>query len=128
VSGPAVTLGMVDPHTGYRHLVAVEVVAQHRRSGCYPALCGALLDGARLTLPGRETCETCARQARGQPRRLTRARALITKVRGRWRNTGRGRCHDAHRPLPARHMDACAPFNPPVHGLMDACAPSGSAC
>ncbi|MGB6163613.1 MAG: hypothetical protein WCF33_20675, partial [Pseudonocardiaceae bacterium] len=74
-------------HTGYRHLVAVEVVPLHRRSGRYPALCGEVLADGRLTLSGCASCVSCALHARGQPRRLARARALITKVRGRWRNT-----------------------------------------
>jgi hypothetical protein len=90
VSGHALAIGIVDASTGYRHLVAVEVVALHRRSRRYPALCGTLLADGRLTLSGCATCATCAscaRQARGQPRRLARVRAVITKVTGRWRNT-----------------------------------------
>lgn len=38
----ALALGMVDTRTGYRHLVAVEVVPLHRRSGRYSALCGTV--------------------------------------------------------------------------------------
>ncbi|MGB6164377.1 MAG: hypothetical protein WBF75_17775 [Pseudonocardiaceae bacterium] len=87
MSGPALAIGIVDPHTGYRHLVTVEVVALHRRSRRYPALCGEVLADDRLTLSGRANCASCALQARGQPRHLTRARAVIAKVRGRWRNT-----------------------------------------
>ncbi len=88
MSGPALVLGMVDTHTGYRHLVAVGVVALHRRSRRYPALCGEVLADGRLTGSGCATCVSCARHARGQPRRLAQARAVIAKVRSRWRNTG----------------------------------------
>jgi hypothetical protein len=90
MSTPApLALSMVDTNTGQRHLVRVEVVPLHRRSGRYPALCGEVLTGGRLTVSGCATCARCALQARGQPRRLAWARrALIATVTGRWRNTG----------------------------------------
>jgi hypothetical protein len=89
MSAPALVLGIVDTSTGYRHFVAVDVAALHRRSGRYPALCGQVLTGGRLTVSGCATCATCALHAQGHPRRRAGARrALIATVTGRWRNTG----------------------------------------
>ncbi|MGH3942028.1 MAG: hypothetical protein ACRDTG_26080 [Pseudonocardiaceae bacterium] len=40
MTGAALVLSMVDTCTEELHFVLVEAVALHRRSGCYPALCG----------------------------------------------------------------------------------------
>ncbi len=88
VSDPALVLDMVDTSTGHRHLVAVEVAALHRRSGRYPALCGEVVARAHLTVPA-PACATCVLHAEGRQHRHAGARrALIAKIRGRWRNTG----------------------------------------
>jgi hypothetical protein len=49
MSGAALVLSVVDTRTGELHLVGVETAALHRRSGRYPALCGAVVPAASLT-------------------------------------------------------------------------------
>lgn len=54
---------MVDGCTGLQHLVAVETAALHRRSGRYPALCGAEVITASLTAPSARDCRRCLTRA-----------------------------------------------------------------
>ncbi|MGB8201304.1 MAG: hypothetical protein WCF33_16695 [Pseudonocardiaceae bacterium] len=86
MSAQALVLGMVDTHTGYRHLVAVEVIPLHRRSGRYPALCGAVvITGANPTVSTQD-CQNCIIHAEGRPRRLAWA-AFLARAKARWHNT-----------------------------------------
>lgn len=43
MTGPALVLSLVDTTTQQRHLVPIEAVTLHRRSGRYPALCGIVV-------------------------------------------------------------------------------------
>jgi hypothetical protein len=87
MSGPALVRSMVDTGTGQRHLVRIEVVPLHRRSGRYPALCGAVvITGTNPTVSTRD-CQNCVTRAEGRPRRLAWA-VFFAKVKARWRNTG----------------------------------------
>jgi hypothetical protein len=60
----ALVLSVVDTCTGELHLVAVETAALHRRSGRYPALCGADVPAASLTTASESRCQDCVQQAR----------------------------------------------------------------
>jgi hypothetical protein len=82
MSGPALVRSMVDTGTGQRHLVRIEVVPLHRRSGRYPALCGAVVStGANATVSTRD-CRNCVIHAEGRPRRFARA-VFLAKVKTR---------------------------------------------
>jgi hypothetical protein len=86
MSGPALARLMVDTSTGQRHLVGVEVVPLHRRSGRYPALCGAVVStGTNPTVSTRD-CQNCVLHAEGRLRRFAWA-AFLAKVKARWHNT-----------------------------------------
>jgi hypothetical protein len=86
MSGPALVRSMVDTSTGQRHLVRIEVIPLHRRSGRYPASCGAVvITGANPTVSTR-ACQTCVIHAEGRPRRFAWA-AFLAKVKARWHNT-----------------------------------------
>jgi hypothetical protein len=86
MSGPALVLSMVDAGTGQRHLVGVEVVSLHRRSGRYPALCGAVvITGANPTVSAWD-CQTCIIHAGGRPRRFAWA-TFLAKAKARWQYT-----------------------------------------
>lgn len=74
VRGPLV-LSMVDTRTGTQHRVAVDVAAAHRRSGRYPALCGADVASASLTTAPTGNCQECAEQLR--PDAAPRRRSLL---------------------------------------------------
>lgn len=60
---PALVLSVVDTRTAEAHRVAIETAALHRRSGRYPALCGAEVLGASLTAPPRTDCAECLRRS-----------------------------------------------------------------
>lgn len=85
-------LSMIDTCIRESHLVPIEAVALHRRSGRYPALCGADVPAASLTTPPARRCPDCATRARGrgwgketrqQPIRLRRLRIPRFRRRGR---------------------------------------------
>ena len=60
----ALVMSVVDTCTEELHLIPIEAAALHRRSGRYPALCGAVVPAASLlTAPARH-CPKCAKQAR----------------------------------------------------------------
>ena len=59
MTGAALVLSVVDGRTGVAHLVAVETAALHRRSGRYPALCGADVVTASLTTAPAQDCQDC---------------------------------------------------------------------
>lgn len=63
MTAAAPVLSLVDTCTGELHLVPVEMVALHRRSGRYPALCGTEVPAASLTTPPARRCLDCAQQA-----------------------------------------------------------------
>jgi len=95
VTGAALVLSVVDTCTEELHLVPVEAVALHRRSGCYPALCGAVVPAASLmTVPVRH-CSDCAQRARGRsgngdlPRKPVRGGARMTWSRRGGRHRAR---------------------------------------
>jgi len=56
----ALVLSVVDTRTGTLHQVPVETAALHRRSGCYPALCGIEMPAASLTTPAADDCRDYA--------------------------------------------------------------------
>jgi hypothetical protein len=86
MSGPALVRSMVDAGTGQRHLVRIEVVPLHRRSGRFPALCGAVvITGTNPTVSTRD-CQSCVIHAEGRPRRFAWA-AFLAKAKARWHNT-----------------------------------------
>jgi hypothetical protein len=87
MSGPALVRSMVDTSTGQRHLVRIEVVPLHRRSGRYPALCGAVVSTGTNPTASTRDCQNCVTRAEGRPHRLAWA-AFLAKVKARWRNTG----------------------------------------
>ena len=60
MSGAALVLSVVDTRTRESHLVAIETAALHRRSGCYPALCGTEVITASLTTTSVRDCQNCA--------------------------------------------------------------------
>lgn len=63
MTGAALVLSVVDSRTRVAHLVAVETVALHRRSGRYPSLCDIeVLSASMLTEPDRD-CRACQAQA-----------------------------------------------------------------
>jgi hypothetical protein len=66
VSASALVLGMADTRTGYRHLVAVEVVPLHRRSGRYPALRGAVVITGTNPTASTQDCQNCIVHAEGR--------------------------------------------------------------
>lgn len=86
MSGPALARSMVDTSTGPRHLVAVEVVALHRRSGRYPALCGTVVSTGTTPTASTRDCQNCVTHAEGRPRRLAWA-TFLAKAKARWHNT-----------------------------------------
>jgi hypothetical protein len=56
---------MTDATTGTAHLVTDEsVAAGHRAGGIYVAVCGAQVLAASLTMPERDQCQSCTREAR----------------------------------------------------------------
>ena len=63
MTGAALVLSVVDTSTGELRLVPIDVVALHRRSGRYPALCGTVVPAASLTTTPIRDCEDCAKQA-----------------------------------------------------------------
>jgi hypothetical protein len=65
MTGAALVLSVVDTRSRESHLVAVDTAALHRRSGRYPALCGAEVITASLTTPAARHCRDCANQAQG---------------------------------------------------------------
>ncbi len=87
MNGPALARSMVDTGTGQRHLVRIEVVPLHRRSGRYPALCGAVVSTGATPTASIRDCQNCVIHAEGRPRRLAWA-AFLAKVKARWHNTG----------------------------------------
>ena len=60
----ALVLSVVDTCTGELHLVAIETAALHRRSGRYPALCGAEVPAASLTTASESRCQDCEAYAK----------------------------------------------------------------
>jgi hypothetical protein len=66
MTGPALVLSVVDARTHESHLVGVEVAALHRRSGRYPALCGAQVCSASLTTAPSRHCRECRVRAEGE--------------------------------------------------------------
>lgn len=60
ITRPALVMSVVDTRTGMLHRVAAEIAALHRRSGCYPALCGLEVPAASLTTPAADDCGDCA--------------------------------------------------------------------
>jgi hypothetical protein len=83
ITRAALVLSVVDTRTGTLHRVPVETAALHRRSGRYPALCGAEVAAASLTTPEADCCRDCAarvRQAAPAPDREPR-RPLLRWVR-----------------------------------------------
>ena len=86
MSGPALARSRVDTSTGQRHLVRIEVVPLHRRSGRYPSLCGTVvITGTNPTVFTRD-CQNCITHAEGRPRRLAWA-AFLAKAKARWHDT-----------------------------------------
>ena len=86
MSGPALVRSMVDTSTGQRHLVRMEVVPLHRRSGRYPALCGVVVvTGADPTASAWD-CQKCVIHAGGRPHPLSWA-AFLAKAKAWWHNT-----------------------------------------
>ena len=63
MTGAALVLSVVDGRTGVVHLVAVEKVALHRRSGRYPTLCdNEVISASLMTEPAQE-CRYCLSRA-----------------------------------------------------------------
>ncbi|MGH4013277.1 MAG: hypothetical protein ACRDSL_04960 [Pseudonocardiaceae bacterium] len=76
MTGAALVLSVVDSHNRLMHLVAVETAALHRRSGIYPALCGAeVISASMLTEPAGECreCQTRAQAGAAADRQRERA-------------------------------------------------------
>lgn len=89
----ALVLSVVDTCTGELHLVSVEAAALHRRSGRYPALCGAVVPAASLmTAPARH-CLDCAKQARGGGSVAVQRKSVRRGARVPWSRRG-GRHRD----------------------------------
>ena len=86
MSGPALVRSMVDAGTGQRHLVRIEVVPLHRRSGRYPALCGTVVSTGTNPTASTRNCQNYIIHAEGRPRRFAWA-AFLAKVKARWHNT-----------------------------------------
>lgn len=86
MAGTALVLSIVDSRTGASHLVAVEKVALHRRSGRYPALCEADVIAASLTTAPVRDCPDCITRAnrRGAGVDLQREPVRSRRVRFRW--------------------------------------------
>lgn len=59
MSGPALVLSMVETETRTAHLVGIDVVPLRRRSGVYPALCGAEVRSASLATSATGRCAKC---------------------------------------------------------------------
>lgn len=59
MSGPALVLDIVDGQTLESHRVPIEKVPLHRRSGRYPALCGAEVVAASLATAPVRKCQLC---------------------------------------------------------------------
>lgn len=95
MTGAALVLSVVDTCTEEMHLVAVEMAALHRRSGCYPALCGTLVAAASLATPPARQCSNCAKQAhrRGEGENLQRKPIRSYRTFFPW--PGRGGRHRA---------------------------------
>ena len=91
MTGAALVLSVVDGRTGVLHLVAVEAAALHRRSGRYPALCGADVVSASLTTAPAQECQDCPPLAQAgpgadlqrEPDRARRHRVLWSRRAGR---------------------------------------------
>lgn len=93
-SDAGLVLSVVDTCTGEQHLVAIETAALHRRSGRYPALCGAVVAAASLTTPPSRHCQNCIQQHRGKPDLHSESgsrRARLNLRWPRWANRRRGR-------------------------------------
>lgn len=77
-------LSVVDTRTGEAHRVSIETAALHRRSGRYPALCGAEVITASLgTAPSRQ-CHVCLVRAQGEHGAAMRKGTALSKARPRW--------------------------------------------
>lgn len=63
MSGAALVLSMVESETRIAHLVGVDVVPLRRRSGIYPALCGAEVRAASLATSATGRCARCRQLA-----------------------------------------------------------------
>lgn len=91
MKGLGLVLSVVDTRTGEAHRVGLEVAASHRRSGSYPALCGADVVSASLTTAASRQCGECAagercwgRRSRGSGGRSRLARVVVVAhLRGR---------------------------------------------
>jgi hypothetical protein len=92
MTGAILVLSVVDTCTGELHLVPVETAALHRRSGRYPALCGAHVAAASLTTEPARHCQTCAKRTE-EPRRDDTPRRPARV--GRWPGRS-GRHRDRH--------------------------------
>ncbi len=65
MTGAALVLSVVDGRSRVVHLVATETAALHRRSGRYPAMCGAeVISASLMTEPGKD-CQDCQTRAQG---------------------------------------------------------------
>lgn len=81
MSGAALVLTMVEAGTETSHLVPVEVAPRHRQSGVYPALCGAEVRTASLTVSPSRRCAQCAELAK--PPAPTPTRRSLTPLQRR---------------------------------------------
>lgn len=83
MSGFALVLAVVDPTTGKSHLVALESVPLYRKSGRYPALCGAVVLANSITANGDRECRECRKSRESERHNRPRRRSLIPWPR-RW--------------------------------------------
>jgi hypothetical protein len=84
MTGAALVLSLVDTNTKQLHLVPVEAVPLHRRSGRYPALCGVdVLTANRTTAPARN-CRDCVTRAERGGERLQPEPVRLRRLLLRW--------------------------------------------
>lgn len=98
--GTVMALSVVDSRDRVGHLVGVQAAALHRRSGRYPAMCGAeVLSASMLTEPG-GNCRDCQRRAQAETGVARRRDYAGSRRSGRWwsRRAGSGMWPGRRRP------------------------------
>lgn len=80
MTGAALVLRVVDTSTQKSHLVGIDVAALHRRSGRYPALCGAEVCSASLTTEPSQHCRECRIRAEGGCGGAAQRRRVLSKI------------------------------------------------
>jgi hypothetical protein len=94
MSGAVLVLSVVDSRTGEAHRVPIETAALHRRSGRYPALCGAEVVTASLATAPSRLCPMCRFRTQGGGEAAMGKRRFVSKGRSPWHRWFIHRLHE----------------------------------